>query len=338
MADKAYRFHSCEKKRRTDELTARSRARDAAVDRTPKPCLHPIADHQHGTHACYVLDCCRCLPCASANSNYESARARRAAYGRAAYVDAGPARAHVQALAAAGMGWKRVARLAGVSTGAMSKLLYGTPGRGPSQRIRPAAEERILAVTADRLADGAVVDGTGTRRRLQALVVAGWSQNRLAARLGMLATNLGPVILGQREPTAATARAVAALFEELWDTPPAAATGYQRAGIARARAHAAQKGWAPAQAWDDDTIDDPAARPNLHGRHDEATVLAWLAGHAQPDGASRADAVEVLRRLTQDGFTTMRQQRVLTGMAEDEVLLTRISMYRAHPTREDLPA
>jgi transcriptional regulator with XRE-family HTH domain len=338
MAEKAYRAHSCERKRRLDEATARSRAREAAVDRTPKPCLHKRAAHRHGTYACYVGDFCRCLPCASANSTYEAARVRSLAYGRTPYVDAGPAREHVRALGEAGLGWKHVARLAGVSYGAMSKLLYGEQNRrlGPSKRIRPDAAARILAVRVDQLADGAIVDGTGTRRRLQALVAAGWSQARLAGRLGMLPTNFGPLILGQRQPTAGTARRVADLYDELWNVAPDAASGYQAGAISRARRHAARAGWAPALAWDEDTIDDPAARPNLTGSHDEATVLAWLSGYVEPDDATYADRVEVLRRLIDEGLVTMRQQRVLTGLSEAEVLAARISAYRiTTTTRED---
>jgi transcriptional regulator with XRE-family HTH domain len=335
-ADKAYRLHSCERKRRDDAATARNRARAAAVDRTPKPCLHKRANHQHGTYACYVLDFCRCLPCASANSNYEVERVRRIAYGRPAYVAAEPVRAHVRALMAAGLGWKRVAARAEVSSGVMTKLLYGETARGmpPSRRIRPDTAARLLAVTADRLADGAVIDGTGTRRRLQALVVAGWPQARLAERLGMNPANFGPLILGQRDPTVATARRMAALYDELWNTAPAPANRWELGASNRARRHALARGWAPALAWDEDTIDDPAALPNLAGQHDEATVLAWLAVHSEPDGATHADRVEVLRRLMDLGFTTLRQQTALTGLSESAITNARIAVYRARAESE----
>lgn len=326
LADRAYRMHSCEKKRRTDAQTARSRARDAAVDRTPKPCLHPVAQHLHGSHAAYVLDRCRCLPCATANSDYEAARTRRVAYGKAAYVDAEPARDHVRTAAAAGIGWKRVAHLAGVSTGAMSKLMYGSGDRAPSTRIRPQTAARILAVRVDQVADGAIVDGTGTRRRLQALVVAGWSQNRLAARLGMSATNFGPVILEGREPTAGTARRVLVLFEELWNTPPPAASGYQRAGIERARRHAAAKGWAPALAWDEDALDDPAAVPALtaddeHVGVDEVAVLRRAHGDRSVE-LSRAERWLLVQRLHGEGLND-RQIAARTGLIDRQILRDR---------------
>jgi hypothetical protein len=74
-------------------------------------------------------------------------RERQILYGRwQPYVDAGPARQHLRTLAAAGIGWRRAARLSAVSTGAVSKILYGGPGqRPPSQRIRPQTAAAILA-------------------------------------------------------------------------------------------------------------------------------------------------------------------------------------------------
>lgn len=326
-AERAYRLHSCERQRRQDELTARSRARDGAVDRNPRSCLHKRANHQHGTYACYVLDFCRCLPCAAANSRYEAERVRRLAYGRAPYVDAGPAREHVLALMEAGMGWKRVARTASVPSGVMTKLLYGerTRGQAPSRRIRPATAQRILAVQLD-LAPGTVVDGTGAARRLQALTVAGWSQSHLAARLGILPSNFTATVHGRSQITVERARAVQALYDQMSGLIPPTDTAYQRAAVYRVRLRAAAAGWAPAIAWDEDTIDDPQARPNLTG-FDEARVSEWLAEQTRPADADQLDAIEVLTRLIEDGFTTMRQQTLLTGLDEAEVTALRKAHY-----------
>lgn len=71
------------------------------LDRTPKPCLHKQANHQHGTNACYVLDKCRCHPCAHARAAQDDWRRRQQAYGRYdKYVDAAEARRHVRSLMA----------------------------------------------------------------------------------------------------------------------------------------------------------------------------------------------------------------------------------------------
>lgn len=329
-ADHAYRRHSCDRKRRRDELTARGRAREAAVDRTPRPCLHPRARHEHGERNAYVLDGCRCLPCAAAASAYELERIRRHAYGRwDGLVDAGPAREHARALMAAGVGWKRIAAQAGVSTGAVSKLLYGDATRatpqGPSKRIRPEAAARILAVRAD-LADGATVDGVGTARRLQALVCGGWSQHKLAARLGVQPSNFTAVVYGRGGVTVATARAVDALYEELWNTAPPAESPGDRAAVTRARRLADWRGWAPALAWDEDTIDDPAATPVVTepAGVDEVAVLRRAAGdHGVP--LTRPERWELVRSLHAQGLND-RQIATRTGLNISTVQYDRLDL------------
>jgi len=217
----------------------------------------------HGTRAAYVAGC-HCTPCTKANRTAENNRHRMIAYGTwQPYVDAGPARQHVRLLASQGIGWKRAADLAGVSTGAVSKLLYGGPGdRPPSRRIRPETAAAILAVQPSRAALGGKthVDATGTRRRLQALVAIGWSQAKLARRLGMLPSNFSDV-MGRENVTAATARAVSALYDELWATPPAEPGQREKISASRARNSARAAGWAPPLAWDEEAIDDPEAGP-----------------------------------------------------------------------------
>lgn len=191
-------------------------------------------------------------------------RARLRAYGIAAYVDAGPARARVREFGEAGIGWRRVAMLAGLNASVVSKLLYGDTRRGqaPCKRIRPETAAKILAleVSVELVAEGTPIDATGTKRRVHALVACGWSQQKLAARLGMAGSNFHLCITSERV-TAGTARKVAALYDELWDQPPPEDTHRDKIAAARSRRHARQHGWPPPMAWDDDTIDDPAADP-----------------------------------------------------------------------------
>lgn len=229
----------------------------------------PDSHREHGTRAKYVVEKCRCGPCKQANRQEDNHRARMEAYGRwQPYVDAEPVRQHVKALQAYGLGWKRIAVLAGVSNGAMSKLLYGLPakGRGPSKGVRPETAAKILAVEATpaNLGGSTSVDAIGTRRRLQALVAGGWPQAQLARRLVMEPGNFG-LLLREERVYAATARAVTALYEELWRADPAA-HGVHPQGISRARNQARANGWAPVGAWDDDHIDDPQAHPDWTGR------------------------------------------------------------------------
>lgn len=229
-----------------------------------------MSERPHGTRAKYAVDRCRCEPCKAANRAAENHRYRQQAYGRwQPYVDAEPARAHVRKLMDYGIGWQRIARLAGVSTGALSKLLYGDSQRNlaPSKRIRPETATKLLAVQPDPalLADLASIDGTGTRRRLRALVTAGWPQGQLADRIGMNRGNFATLMAADGPVHMTTARAVRRLYDRLWQQQPAE-HGVTAQAISRARNHAAARGWAPAGAWDDDVIDDPAAHPDWTGR------------------------------------------------------------------------
>lgn len=221
----------------------------------------------HGTYGKYCTERCRCAECRAANRDRNRRWARNkamVAHGMAdpLWVDAEPVRRHVQALMAAGMGVPRIQQTSGVTKGVLIRLVYGRPGRGeaPSRKIRPANAARLLAIRAPLPADGAAIDATGTRRRLQALVAIGWSGAELMRRIGAVGTDF-PKLLGRDRVLARTARAVHALYDQLWDTTPPTSTRWERATRSRALAFAAARGWAPPQAWDDDTIDDPTAAP-----------------------------------------------------------------------------
>lgn len=217
----------------------------------------------HGTSTRYVTGC-RCDECRQAIRATESRHRRKIALhrwgaGPPTYVDAEPARAHVRALMAAGMGWQRVARTAGVSTGCVERLIYGRTDRPPSARIRPDTARRILAVHAEP-ASGALVDATGSVRRVRALMVLGWSQSQLARHLGMQPLSVSQ-LLRRQTIRRATADRVRGVYDDLWDKPPPCDTPQARTAAARARRYAAVRGWAPPAAWDDDRIDDPRGRP-----------------------------------------------------------------------------
>lgn len=309
-ADFAYRQHSCAKTRRDRASYQRGVAREAAVDRTPKPCAHG-GTHQHGTYVAYVWDRCRCLPCAAACSAYNADLARRKAYGQQPYVDARPATEHLRALSAAGMGWKRAAAAAGVPESNVYPLLWGRADRnGGATRTKARRElvEALLAVpmpTLDDLGATVVVDGTGTRRRLQALITLGWSVQRLADHHGLDRQALDAA-LTQRPIQAKTARAVRRLYDELWDQAPPETTGPEKVAAARSRRRAQAMSWAPPLAWDDDTIDDPDALPahlvvgDVHGI-DHAAIELALSG--QRVSLTRTERWLAVERLAREGLS-----------------------------------
>lgn len=179
-------------------------------------------------------------------------------------VAADPVRAHVARLRADGLGLRQIAGLSGVSIGSLTRLVHGDRRRGhaPSTRVHRSTAAAVLAVR-PRLANlgsRVGVDGTGTRRRLQALVWCGWTQVRLAGELGLTQQRLNQ-LLAQDRVGAQTALAVRELYERLWDTPPPAASRWERGAVKRMRVLATGRGWVPPLGWDDDTIDDPAAHP-----------------------------------------------------------------------------
>lgn len=250
-----------------------------------RDCEHKRVRHEHGTYLAYVRDLCRCDPCRAAQTAAEAHRRRQKAYGRwNGLVDAEPAREHVHALSAAGVGLRQITRLTGVSGGVLTKLMYGQPlpdggRRPPCRRISPRTADRILSIPLTARADGARVDATGTRRRLAALVAIGWSQSKLADRLGMARANFGKTIRAAHV-TVATERAVRALYDELWSAAPPEAQHRDKIAASRARRTAREHGWPPPLAWDDDSIDDPEAKPqhNAAGPR-ELAPCGTLAAH-----------------------------------------------------------
>lgn len=220
----------------------------------------------HNNLACLKQYDCRRPECHARWRAYMNNRTRLLAYGTwQPYIDAEPVRQHVHMLRTYSIGIPRVRELSGVSNGAMSKLVYGTGGRPPSRRVRPLTADRITAVrpSLDLALPTALVDGTGTRRRLRALVAVGWPQLELGRRLSMDKKSVNEQVNAVKLTAyAATARAVRDLYDGLWDIDPAS-EGVEARWVSEARARAAKRRWAPPAAWDDDYIDSPAAVPDL---------------------------------------------------------------------------
>lgn len=212
----------------------------------------------HGTVSRYHRGC-HCTDCRGAIAAYARDHVRRRAMARwgaapPTYVDPAPVREHIETLRALGLGTREIARRAHVGRYTVERIIgVATGEHGPSTRIRPETATAILAVRADRLADRALIDATGSMRRLRALVALGWPQQQLADRIGWHIAALSYITRGrQRFVHQATADLIAALYDELSGQPGPSE---------RVRALAAKRGWAPPLAWDDDEIDAPTARP-----------------------------------------------------------------------------
>ncbi|MGX9921763.1 hypothetical protein ACWIG4_18135 [Streptomyces sp. NPDC002248] len=221
-----------------------------------------MSDRPHG-YARYKLDGCRCYTCGWAVAEYNLAREHAIRRGTwQPYVDAAPVRAHLLRLQACDMGLRTIAAAARVDRKRLQAVLVGRPerGTGPQEKVRPAFAAAVLAVepTLEALAPGTLVSSVGTVRRAHALVAIGWPQHHIALALGMTDANFG-TMLGATRVTARRALQMREVYDRLWDVDPTTHGATPR-GVARARARARSRGWAPPAAWDDEQLDNPSAR------------------------------------------------------------------------------
>lgn len=103
-----------------------------------------------------------------------------------------------------------------------------------------------------------MIDGTGTRRRVQAMVSLGWSLGEIGARIGMRHYSVSDLLEkpGLRRVYPPTAEKVRAVYDEIGMLPAPDDWLHQRnARMAKGR------GFPGPLAWDDEMIDDPHAIP-----------------------------------------------------------------------------
>lgn len=217
-------------------------------------------DHKHAAvSTCFVQHQCRCTSCVEAHNARERNRQKQKAYGRfdTGLVDAEPVRQHVLELIEFGIGYKRIAALAGVGITAVRSLVWGRQDPGPRygeipKRVAREKAQKILAVQplVENLGSRRSVPATGTHRRVQALVARGWSVSRIGRELGFEAGNFHAVM--HREHVGAeTHRQVAHLYERLWNVEPPRAEWREKIAYSRSVAYAQRRGWLPPLAWDD---------------------------------------------------------------------------------------
>lgn len=169
--------------------------------------------------------------------------------------DAAPVVERIGQCLAVGMSHTVIAAAAGVSQATISRLLTC-----PHTRVREAVALRILAVTPAR-----PVTAVGLTRRVRALTALGWSTAQIAAAAAVNVDTVKVYRRGERVEVHGTARRIAECYDAMSMTRPPSAGRYERASASRARAEAIRRGWAPPLAWDEDTIDDPAAVPQGAG-------------------------------------------------------------------------
>lgn len=332
--------HSCQKQEMKMLRATMAEQREALIDRTPKPCLHKQANHQHGTRTCYVLDKCRCTPCSKANSAAETHRERQKAYGRYhKYVSAEFVRAHLAELRDYGIGLKRVSELSGVSNGSLTKIVYGSyaPAEGPHKGCKGAGKllrgpaRRVLRKTAEAIYAVEAVPANlnpgnpdrertpAARTHLRALVALGWSMSQLADQLGVTHRgNFNRVVTGDQPMRRATVDQAEALFAQLCMTLPPETNQRERIAATRSRRYAREHGWLPPLALDD--LDDTSLPLDPAEAFDEAAVLRRLNGD-RAGALTKTDRIEVVRRARERGWS-LRDIERRAGITKPERYLT----------------
>lgn len=227
-------------------------------------------------------------------------------------VPATRAATQVQELVDAGASIRAVADASGVASTVVHKLATGTAGS-----VSRSTETRILAVRLDDVMSRSNADGfvpnIGARRRVQALMVAGWTHEAMHAHCGIRTA----VLLHQTGRWISRRKhdAIAAMYDDLWATPGPS-------DVTRSRAAAA--GYVGSGAWDDDTIDDPRATPDtgaaVHGIDLHEAVYLIRCRETLEQVAARLgvteDAITTAARRSDDDMARQVITRAAAAQAE----------------------
>jgi lambda repressor-like predicted transcriptional regulator len=256
----------------------------------------------HGTYSRAVLHKCDCKPCQRyrLHAKYDRSNGVRRRTSNT------QVRAHAERLSARGWTQTQIAAASGLHQTTVSLIL--------SARFAGCSRTTAAAILNIRLDQDppiarSLVDTTGTRRRLQALAVLGYSLPEIARQSGVAERALRTVLEGLRPHTRiTTASRVARLYRQL-ATRPAPPTRYAE----KARNQAMAAGWHGPMAWAD--IDDPACVPDP----DEPPAP----GHVHPDDVTELAArglndTQIATRLNVSPRTVLRARlahNIPTGVA-----------------------
>ena len=219
------------------------------VEAPAAPAAGPWPEPHTPSRACYIRGCRR-PECKAADYRYMSALRLDHHRGQRRRTDATQTRHHIERLQAVGWAQVQIARAAGLCDRTVGDIVQG------AATISNQTAYAILSIPIGPAPlEGREVDATGSMRRIQALVAIGWSLAQQAPRLGFYVTDLGLIANGRRQRVRATTAEAIACGYRYWARVPGP-------GV-RARNEARRRGWAGPAAWDETTIDDPAAAPDI---------------------------------------------------------------------------
>lgn len=224
--------------------------------------------------------------------------------GKSRVVDPAEAANHLQRLTKQhNCSLEGIAEASGVGEMTISRL-----HRGLMKSIRRSNAEALLAVKPEDVRPNGevLVPNVGGRRRVQALMANGWRHQDLTPMLGTPSAN----ILYQDGEwfTKRKHDAIKRVYDQLWDK--------RGPGGVRVINRAVKAGYAPPLAWDDETIDDPAAEPNLGAKVSNIGMTA-------PGTIRKTDAViEDVEFLLEEGldWTALTKRLDINPMTLDRTL------------------
>jgi transcriptional regulator with XRE-family HTH domain len=255
---------------------------------------------------------CRCTDCRAASREYGSAywfNHRKRYEGNPDVPVTPELMNHLKNLQSAGMGYRAIADTAGIGRKTVAELLRGDRIRG----VRPATYQALMAVQGSPSWAPAV----GITRRLRGLAMLGWRQTDISTKSGVAVSVINELMAGNQQVCMRThAAALKECYEQL----------SMRVGPSeRSRNRATAKGWAPTLAWDDDAIDDPAAKPvgvigsiTKAAGVDESAIERRILGD-RTARLHKGESAEVVRRLLADGWTQNAIRRH-TGLKPDRYI------------------
>lgn len=239
-------------------------------------------------------------------------------------TDATQASAHLRYLISRGVSIVAIANRLG-----MHPAHIGMISRREVRRVQSITLQSILDLSIEKhftVQPTARIDGTGTRRRIQALMACGWSARAIQDESGMYYTLIIRLIRKHTSVTKLNADRIAAAYDRLWNVAPATDTPAHRRNVSNARNAAARRGYVPPLAWDDDEIDNPKAKPQT-GRTrdtrvivDEVVVERLKAGQSVP--TNRIEQRTALAELVAEGVPTAEIAKRL-GMGLSGAIRTR---------------
>lgn len=242
---------------------------------------------KHGSTAAYYTAKCRCDICRTAQFRRAKEYKRRQRLDP--MVEAAPALARVDKWVAEGFPRKLVWSTAGLIK------QHKTP-----RRLHASAVHKLMTLTRQDLltnaAPNAVVPSIGAQRRVRALQAMGWPVTAMP-----ISANTAYGLLRKDTVFASVHRAVASFYDQLSMIP----------GPSN-RSRVIFGSYPPPLAWDDDAIDDPAARPESirtagTARRDQITERREAIAALTESGLS---AAAIADRLGVTGRTVTRARSV----------------------------